>query len=152
VSHARSDLPVDLHAEAARRLRSIDARYTSKRRLLVEVFEAADRPMTLPEVMAAEPSLAQSSVYRNLAALELAGVVRRIATNDDFARFELAEAVSGHHHHHLICSTCGAIEDFTLPPRIEAAVARELEGVAQARSFETVDHQLDLLGRCADCH
>jgi Fe2+ or Zn2+ uptake regulation protein len=149
---AQPDAPADLHAEAARRLRSIDARYTSKRRLLVEVFEAADRPMTLPEVMAAEPSLAQSSVYRNLAALELAGVVRRIATNDDFARFELAEAVSGHHHHHLICSTCGAIEDFTLPPRVEAAVAKELEGVARKRSFETADHQLDLLGRCADCH
>ena len=141
----------DLHGEAARRLGAIDARYTTKRRLLVEVFESADRPLTLPEVMAAEPSLAQSSVYRNLAALELAGVVRRIATNDDFNRFELSEAVSGHHHHHLICSACGSIEDFELPSQVEVAVARELEDVATRRSFATAAHQMDLIGRCADC-
>lgn len=145
------DATVDLHAEAERRLRSIDARYTSKRRQLVEVFAAADRPMTLPEVMSAEPALAQSSVYRNLAALELAGVVRRIVTRDDFARFELAEAVSGHHHHHLICSECGSVEDVELSPELEAAVERELHGVAKRRAFEVAGHQLDLVGRCGDC-
>src|SRR4051812_19823834 len=111
---------VDLHMEAARRLRTIDARYTSKRRALVEVLERADHPLAMPELMEANGSLAQSSVYRNLAALELAGIVRRIVTNDDFGRFELSEAVSGHHHHHLICSTCGSIEDFTLPERVES--------------------------------
>ena len=141
----------DLHEEAARRLRGIDARYTTKRRQLVEVFERAERPLSLPDVMAQNPSLAQSSVYRNLAALELAGVVRRIATNDDFSRFELSEAVSGHHHHHLICSSCGSIEDFELPPSVESAIAREFAGVAEERSFEAAAHQMDLVGRCVDC-
>jgi Fur family ferric uptake transcriptional regulator len=148
---AHSSPAVDLHQEAARRLRAIDARYTTKRRQLVEVFEQADRPLSLPDVMAGNPSLAQSSVYRNLAALELAGVVRRIATNDDFSRFELSEAVSGHHHHHLICSSCGSIEDFELPASVETAVAREFAGVAKEREFEPAAHQMDLIGRCVSC-
>ena len=33
----------------------------------------------------------QSSAYRNLAVLEQAGVIRRVITDDDFARFELDE-------------------------------------------------------------
>jgi len=141
----------DAHIQAQQRLGAIDARYTSKRKALVEVFIRSKRPMTLPEVIAANASLAQSSVYRNLATLESAGVIHRIVTGDDHARFELAEAISGHHHHHLICSLCGSIEDFTLPPRVESAVAREFAGVAERRGFTTSAHQMDLIGRCTDC-
>ena len=143
--------PADLHADAAERLAAIDTRYTAKRRSLVEVFGAAQRPLSMPEVIAANGSLATSSVYRNLSILELAGIVRRIVTSDDFARFELTEAVSGHHHHHLICRSCGSIEDFTLPPLTEQAVERQLAEVAEARGFETVAHEMDLIGRCIRC-
>ncbi|MCC6224858.1 MAG: transcriptional repressor [Microthrixaceae bacterium] len=141
----------DAHSQAEERLAAVDARYTSKRKALVEVFIRSKRPMTLPEVIAANASLAQSSVYRNLATLEAAGVIHRIVTSDDHARFELAEAISGHHHHHLICSMCGSIEDFTLHPRVESAVAREFAGVAERRGFTTNAHQMDLIGRCAEC-
>lgn len=140
-----------LHDEAARRLRGIDVRYTSGRRRLVEVFEAASHPLALPEVIETDASLSTSSVYRNLAILEQAGIVRRLVTNDDFARFELTEALSGHHHHHLICRSCGSIEDFTLPPTVERRVERELAEVALERGFETASHEMDLVGRCGAC-
>lgn len=140
-----------LHDEAARRLRGIETRYTTGRRRLVEVFDAAPHPLALPEVIAADPTLSISSVYRNLAILEQAGIVRRIVTNDDFARFELTEALSGHHHHHLICRSCGSIEDFTLPPTVERSVERELAQVAHDRGFETASHEMDLIGRCDTC-
>lgn len=151
-AHEHTVAGVDVHDEAARRLAAIGSKYTSKRRLLVDVFVAADHPLALPEVIAADRSLAQSSAYRNLSALELAGVVRRIVTDDDFARFELAEAVSGHHHHHLICTTCGAIEDFTLPPELERSLAEEFDRVSRERDFDVTAHQVDLVGRCAQCN
>jgi len=143
----------DTHALAATRLGRLDppARYTTRRRALVDVFIRSERPLTLPEVIAANGTLAQSSVYRNLGILEAAGVVQRIVTGDDHARYELAEAVSGHHHHHLICTSCGAIEDFTLPPKVESVVARELAGVASTHGFSSDAHQLDLIGRCGSC-
>jgi Fe2+ or Zn2+ uptake regulation protein len=106
----------------------------------------------MPEVLARNRDLAQSSVYRNLGVLELAGVVHRIVTHDEFARFELAEELSGHHHHHLICSSCGSVEDMELPPTVEAAVTEELARLAERRGFTPSGHQMDLVGVCADCH
>ena len=82
---------------------------------------------------------------------EQAGVAVRIVTNDEFARFELAEAHGGHHHHHLICSSCGAVEDFTLSSGVEATIVRELEELAHRHGFVPSEHQVDLVGLCADC-
>ena len=142
---------IDLHGAAAARLRTIGHRYTAKRRALVEVFELADQPLSMPEVLARNGELAQSSVYRNLGVLELAGVLHRILTQDEFARFELAEELSGHHHHHLICSSCGSVEDMELPPTVEATVTEELARLAERRGFAPSGHQMDLVGVCADC-
>ena len=50
--------------------------------------------------------------------LTQAGVVRRIVAVDEFARFELAEDLSSHHHH-LLCTNCGLVADFELPPKLE---------------------------------
>jgi len=143
--------PADVHAEVAARLTDVGQSYTANRSSLVELMARSDQPLSIPDVLERHPDLAQSSVYRNLAVLEQAGVVLRIVTGDEFARFELAEALSGHHHHHLICSQCGSVEDVTLPPSVEATVVRELEGQARRRGFEPSGHQVDLLGRCATC-
>jgi Fe2+ or Zn2+ uptake regulation protein len=56
--------------------------------------------------------------------LERAGVVHRIVTADEFARCEPAEDLTGHHH--LICSECGDVRDFTVPASPESALARSL--------------------------
>ena len=66
----------------------------------MDVLVASPRPLTIPEVLDAGNGLAQSSVYRNLVILEQAGVVHRIVTNDEFARFELAEDLVG------LCRRC----------------------------------------------
>ena len=44
---------MDLHEEASKRLRTIDARYTPKRRQIVGIFERADRPLSMPELIEA---------------------------------------------------------------------------------------------------
>jgi Fe2+ or Zn2+ uptake regulation protein len=141
----------DLHDTAANRLRQNDQRYTKNRRAIVAALAAADRPVTIPELLAVRTGLPQSSAYRNLALLEEAGVVRRIIGGGEFARYELAEDLT-EHHHHLICSTCGAVEDFTLPTDIETTVERALKRAARRSQFEGIHHRLDLVGVCAQCH
>lgn len=110
----------------------------------------AGRPLTAAEVLA-EGELTQSSAYRNLAVLEQCGVVRRIAGSDEFARYELAEDLTDHHHHHLICSDCGSVADFTVPDPLERAIEELMGSVAASTGFETDHHRLDLFGRCVDC-
>ncbi len=140
----------DLHDIAAARLRAVTQRYTTRRRAVVTLLEKAGGPVTIPQLLEMDASLAQSSAYRNLAVLEQADVVHRIVTNDDFARYELAEDLT-EHHHHLICSSCGSVADFTLGAEIEAELDRVLGRVASKLAFRADHHRLDLVGTCVDC-
>jgi Fe2+ or Zn2+ uptake regulation protein len=141
----------ELHTTAAQRLRSSGLRYTSSRRAVVDVLSDSDRPLTIPEILSVDPSLAQSSAYRNLTELISAGVVHRIISGDEYSHFELAEDLTSHHHH-LVCTSCGRVADVTLSDDIETSLDRALARVAKAEGFEPEHHRLDVLGRCADCH
>ena len=142
--------PADLHATAAQRLRRDGQRYTTNRRVLVELLADTDHPVTITEVLSQRSELAQSSVYRNLGVLEQAGVVHRVVATDEFTRYELAEDLT-EHHHHLICSSCGAVADFTIGKVLEASMAEAFAEVTRSTGFEADLHRLDLVGRCAEC-
>ncbi|MBI2169957.1 MAG: transcriptional repressor [Actinobacteria bacterium] len=144
-------MTAELHVLAAARLRREDQRYTSNRRALVDALQAADGPLTIPELLERCPGVPQSSAYRNLALLEQARVVHRIVTTDEFARFELTEELTEDHHHHLICSRCGSVTDFSVPPSLERRLEKALDEVAGATGFAAEHHRFDLVGRCADC-
>lgn len=144
-------MSIDLHETAATRLRHHDQRYTKNRRAIVDVLAAADRPLTVPDVLERGERMPQSSVYRNIGLLEEAGVVHRILGSDEYARYELAEGLTEHHHHHLICETCGAIEDVTLPSDLERSVEAALRRAARRSGFTGSHHRLDLIGVCERC-
>lgn len=141
----------DLHDAIASRLRAADQRYTTGRRRLVDLLARSGGPLTLPELLHADRSLAQSSAYRNLAVLEQVGAVTRIVTRGDYASYELAEDLTGHHHHHLVCTSCGDVSDFALSPAIEAELERVLAAAARKARYEVEHHRLDLVGRCSSC-
>ncbi|HMK12294.1 MAG TPA: Fur family transcriptional regulator [Acidimicrobiales bacterium] len=146
---ASPDVSSDVDVIAAGRLRRDGQRYTTSRRELVSVL-VEHGPMTIPEILRKKPGLPQSSAYRNLAVLERSGVVRRIITSDEWARYELAEPLA-EHHHHLICARCGAVVDFTVSTKLERSLDAALNQVALDNGFEVHDHRLDLVGRCATC-
>jgi Fur family transcriptional regulator, ferric uptake regulator len=143
-------LGTDLHTTATDRLRADGQRYTPRRRALVELLQEVDQPLTIPQLLERRRDLAQSSAYRNLAVLEQAGVVHRIVTTDEFARYELAEDLT-EHHHHLICSSCGDVADFTVPPAVERELEAALGKVSRRTGFTVHQHRLDLVGTCPDC-
>ena len=142
--------PSDLDLEVSHRVSAAGQRYTANRQAVVRILAETDRPLTTAEVVAAGEGLAQSSVYRNLSVLEAAGVVLRIAGGDEFTRFELAEDLAGHHHH-LICTDCGVVADFTVPPGVEEHLETALSRAAADAGFVAAHPRLDLVGRCAAC-
>ena len=141
--------PADIHETIRSRLSAAGQRYTGARRRLVEILVGTGHPVAIPEIMRRR-GLAQSSVYRNLGDLERAGVVRRIATDEEHGRYELAEDLTGHHHH-LMCSSCGRVRDLDVPDDLERAIERALDRLAAAAGFAEVDHRLDVIGLCEDC-
>ncbi len=140
----------ELDDEVAALLRNADHRYTKGRRRVVAALHAGGGPLTITQILTADDTLPQSSVYRSLAVLEDAGAVIRIATGDDFARYELAEHLTGHHHH-LICSTCGDIADFSLDGAVETILDQALLQAAGHAGFDVDTHRLDILGSCTSC-
>ena len=142
--------PIDIHDTADARLRRDGQRYTANRRVLIDALRAADRPVTVLELIDATPGIPQSSAYRNLSVLEEAGVVRRLVTADDTARYELAEDLTGHHHH-LICDRCGSVVDIDVPAALEDGVSSFSSTVARSHGFRIEHHRLDLIGVCPAC-
>ena len=144
------DFLSELHAQIGSRLAQQGHRYTSGRQELVKTLVLTGQPMTLPDIVEADPKLAQSSAYRNLDVLVRCGVIRRINAGVDHAYFELAESLLGHHHH-LICVSCGSIEDVHLDSEVENLVDKSLSEIAARTGFTPTTHSLDLHGHCADC-
>ena len=140
----------DLHGFVEVLLRRIDQRYTSGRRAVVELLESSGHPLSISEIESKIPDLPRSSAYRHLSDLQRAGVVRRIAAGDEFARFELAEDFL-HHHHHLLCSSCGRVIDVTPSLAFERTVARMVQELTLKQGFHATSHALDVIGHCASC-
>ncbi len=139
-----------VHESVALRLASLDQRYTPMRQALVVTLATAGRPLSVPEILASTGELVQSSAYRNVTTLIDAGVVRRVNSTDDHDRFELAEELTGHHHH-MSCERCGKVEDVHPSARLERAMAEAARAVAEEHGYQISEHRFDLVGLCPDC-
>ncbi len=86
-----------------------------------------------------------ASVYRALEALAELRLVKRVDAGDGIARYERATP-DGDHHHHLVCRDCGKVEAFS-DLRLERAIDR----VAGGLGYSVEEHEVVLVGACADC-
>jgi Fur family ferric uptake transcriptional regulator len=141
----------DPYNEAAARLEAAGQRATRNRLAIVEVLARAGQPLTIREIIQRKRGLALSSAYRNLAVLEAARVVHRLVTGGDHARFELAEDLTLHHHHHLVCASCGTVEDFSASGPLERRVQEAMAQAAARAGFTPQAHRIDLIGLCRSC-
>lgn len=140
----------EIHTDVIARLRQNHQRYTPQRRKIVQVLAKVGHPLTIQDIRDLSDDLAQSSVYRNLVVLEEFGIVIKVVTNGDVGRYELAEDLTGHHHH-LICSNCGVVRDVVVPQELEQDIDRALATIARREGFALDHHRLDLIGRCSKC-
>ena len=88
------------------------------------------------------PAVSLDTVYRTLRMLEEKGVIARVPSMKDRARFD----ANLDRHHHFVCAVCGRIDDFYsaaldgfVPPRAVAALG----------AVESV--HVELRGRCRKC-
>ena len=139
-----------MHRQVEQRLVDHDVRYTSGRRAVVDALDAADGPRSAAELAPELPSVPLSSLYRTLTVLEEADVVVPHLSTKGVARYELAEWLTGHHHH-LVCIDCGRVEDIVVSERHEAQVHDIVEAMSARASFTATNHALEIEGMCAQC-
>jgi len=140
----------ELDRVVADRLAQHEMRYTSGRRAIVSALRSIGAPVTLPDLLAFSGEVTQSSAYRNLSLMQEAGVVRRLVHGADHAHFELAEELT-EHHHHVICETCGSVEDFTLDEELERLLDVAFSKVAKATKATMSSHLIDVFVVCSNC-
>ncbi len=145
---------VDPNADANAELRSVGLKATLPRLKILELFQKAHlqgsrRHLSADEVyrmlLVEDMDIGLATVYRVLTQFEQAGVLARNHFEQGKAVFELNE---GTHHDHLVCLTCGRVEEF-----YDAEIEKRQNRIARDRGFALQEHALALYGTCTktDC-
>ena len=132
-----------LNEDTAARLTGTGLRLTAPRRAVLEAISALRGPFTIEELSCAAGDVGRATVFRTVKLLQEADVVCRMVLEDGSVRYELSR---GGHHHHLICSECGAVEEFG-----DAGLDALIQANAARAGFHLDGHSLELYGRCAAC-
>jgi Fe2+ or Zn2+ uptake regulation protein len=126
-------------------LRERGMRVTSQRVVLHRALRELDRHVTADELLDAVsdrlPNISLPTIYATLDLLEELGMVRRVQRAGTTLFDPRTES-----HHHLICTSCGSIED--LDAELDTA---GLERVAARHGFEHERIEAVIHGRCAAC-
>lgn len=128
-----------------RLLRENAFKVTSPRLKILETLDRADVPLTASEIHAElqDQGTDMATVYRCLNKFVEAGLLRRLEFGDEFARFEL---VSESHHHHIICSKCGKVEEIRMCNFETLA-----KYITETSGFHVLSHEVLYRGLCPEC-
>ncbi|MGB8022500.1 MAG: transcriptional repressor [Candidatus Nanopelagicales bacterium] len=128
------------------RLRAVGLRRTSQRRAVLQALEEL-RHATVDEVAAhvqrTAPEISLSTVYRTLEALDEVGLVTHAHLHHGSPTYH---TVDDDPHIHLVCSSCGRVEQ--QPAVVAAPLA---EAVRASLGFVVDLSHLALHGTCARC-
>lgn len=120
-------------------------RVTPQRRTVLDAIDrlaAAFTPLELYDAARAlDPQLGLATVYRTVDLLRETGSLRQLVHD---GRPTYVRCHAGHHHH-LVCTACGAVEETELCAAPSAAELRKRHG------FRAQDHQVDIFGLCERC-
>jgi Fur family ferric uptake transcriptional regulator len=134
----------ELQAEIAR----LGLKRSRQRDLVADTFFDMAGHVSVEQLVAAtrriDARVSVATVYRTMKLLAGCGLAFPRQFDGSQTRYE--PAAGRPHHDHLICTGCGAIEEFA-EERIEVLQAR----VAARRGFKVETHKLELYGRCAAC-
>jgi Fur family ferric uptake transcriptional regulator len=127
----------------AERLRLKGHRLTESRRAVVQALLAGDDPFSVADVRRRLPGVGRATVFRTLKLLVELDLVCRVPLEDGSPRYRISPPS---HHHHLVCTGCGSVEDFA-GCDLEA-MAEEL---ADRTAYEIQGHRLEVYGLCPAC-
>ena len=84
-----------------------------------------------------------ATIYRVLAQFEAVGLVQRHNFEGGYSVFELSQ---GEHHDHLVCISCGRVEEF-----VDEVIEQRQLKIAERAQFKMTAHALNIYGHCYNC-
>lgn len=129
-------------------LREHGFKVTPQRRAVLDVIAASTGHLTAAaiyeRVHEEHPAIGLVTIYRTLEVLADLDLVCRIH-GEEGSRSYLMRRPNGHHHH-IVCSSCGAVADFTKCD-IDALERR----ISRETGFKIQGHLLEFEGICRRC-
>ncbi len=89
------------------------------------------------------PRTPLATVYRAIRALEGTGSVQRVGAREGSDLY--VWCVAEDHHHHLVCTGCGAVEHTPCPYGEDGPRPADVAG------YTSIRHEMTLYGLCASC-
>jgi len=127
-------------------LREAGERVTPQRteiyRELVRKHDHPDVETLRKRLRGRSPNISHDTVYRALSLFARLGLIQRVDTGMDRARYDANEE----RHHHFVCRSCGAILDFTAPDPCEGYLPKEAGSLGRVERI-----RLEVHGVCARC-
>jgi len=116
---------------------------TASRRRVLEALVRAPAHFTVEDLFGLAPGVGRATVFRTMKLLQDLNVVCRVRMEDGSLHYRLS---TRGHHHHLVCRTCGRVEDFST-----CDVASLVDDLSRNTAYEIEGHWLEVYGRCASC-
>jgi Fur family transcriptional regulator, ferric uptake regulator len=141
-------MKIDMLSQSTAVLRKNAYKLTPQRQAVLKVIERSHNHLTpqaiYERVKKRYPAIGMVTIYRTLEILAELNLVCRVHAGDN-CRSYLMRRPSGHHHH-MICSSCGTVIDFT------SCNLNELERrLSLETGFQIKGHLLEFNGRCQEC-
>jgi len=126
------------------RLRLSGHRVTASRRAALEAIAASDDHFSVADVQQRAPAVGRATLFRTIRLLVDLDILCRVLLEDGSLRYRLSRRPT--HHHHLVCTVCGDVEDFADCDL--GALSKEL---TRRTAYEIRGHWLEMYGLCPDC-
>ena len=139
------------------KFRGCGYRLTIGREAILDILSKADGHLSAEDIYMKVhpryPNVGLTSIYRTLDVLSSLGMIYKLDFGDGRARYELAEGPKGaHHHHHLVCTSCNRVIDYTDFIDEEVELLQETEkGLSRKYDFKINHHVIQFYGLCDKC-
>jgi len=132
------------------------SRWTAPREAVLELLSKTVLHMSAKDIYTAVhkiyPNIGLTTVYRTLDLIYGMGLIEKIVLGDGQARYQFRSGDQKDHHHHLICTECGKIIDYSEFEKEELQFIMKTEKwLARKYNFLILDHNIEFLGICAKC-
>tara|TARA_Y100000588_G_C14261648_1_gene927884 strand:+ start:2806 stop:3228 length:423 start_codon:yes stop_codon:yes gene_type:complete len=121
-------------------------RLTGPRRAVVDTMRLLGNHFTAEEVQQALPAVGRATIFRTMKLMRELEMICQVVLDDGTIVYQLVGEDESEHHHHVICSDCGKVAEFT-----SDGLERLLEDVASMTGFEVGAHRIELYGQCDSC-
>ncbi len=133
--------------EVMRRLQERRHVPTPQRRAILAALMTQSTSVTPRELHVAlreeQPAIGQATVYRTLELLVEVGAATRFLQDNNESKYVYC---SSRHHHHLVCTRCGRVED------LDGCLLSRLGPLLEQHTlYQITSHAITLYGYCGDC-